>query len=117
MNIIKSYPETLNKATLYAMTSGKQSEKLSSYVDEELNVRGYVLYETPDHETGEVKRVLSILTADNRVLSTISGSFIEEFTRICAIWSDEALPPLQVYQLTSKKGRSYITCGIKLEAV
>ena len=115
--IIKSYPENINKATLYAMTSGKQSEKMSDYAGEELDLKAYVLYDATDAETGENKRVLSVLLSDNRIVSTISKSFLEEFTKIAEIWGCENLPPLQVYQMTSKKGRSYITCGIKIQAV
>ena len=117
MNILKSYPETINKATLYAMTSGTQSEKVSNYVDEEIVVRAYVLYQTTDRESGELKKVLSILNDENRILSTISTTFVEEFERIAEIWGSDTIPPLQVVSKTSKKGRAYITCGIKIEAV
>lgn len=117
MGIIVKYPETINKATLYAMTAGKQAEKMSAYSGEELIVKAYVKYNSIDKDTGEEKIVLSVLTDDNRILSTVSKSFIEEFDKITEIWAGEELPKLTIIQGTSAKGHEYITCGVNIIAV
>lgn len=114
METLAIYPDTMNKATKYALMSAA-GEKLQNYAGQTINVTAYVLYENTDVKTGEVIETLGMLIDDERVTGTISQSFIREFKRIIECWKDEPLPPIAVKTGRSNKGRDYLTCGVDIK--
>lgn len=110
MEVIKKHPEDMNKREEYKLMNSNETKKMSDAEGSVLNPKAWVLYEdtTP---TGEIKKVITLITEDGEIFGTISESFINAFERIVDFFGGE-IGEIKVVSGTSKAGRTYITCDI-----
>lgn len=108
MNILKQYPENLDKKTVFRMTE-EDTLKMSDVEGQELKVDAFVLYEDLNRD-GEEVELLSIMSGEE-VYSTVSKTFIEKFKKIDAKFSADGYSIL-VEGGTSKAGRHYLSCKV-----
>lgn len=112
MEVIKMYPENLGKRDTYRIMNSNETKKMLDAEGSELEVVAWVIYEDdPDAKTGEVKKVLSIQTADGEIFGTISPTFIKEFEKI-ADYFGEDVGNIKVITGTSKAGRTFVSCDV-----
>lgn len=112
MEIIRQYPEELNKKTAYKMMRSPEIKKMMDADGSILELVSWVLYNDTDEQTGEIKEVLSILTADMEMFGTISPTFIKDFKEIADYFGDD-VGNIKVISGKSKNGRTYITCSVE----
>lgn len=105
----------LTKKEVYVMTMA-QTAKMTDAAGQIVDVDKWVMFKDADLKTGEERDVLSIMTADGEVFSTISKVFIEHFLDIVDLFSDEpdGLPAVQIVQGKSKNGRQYLDVTVAL---
>lgn len=108
--LIKHYPETLTNVQLYNLTKSRKAMKMSDADKQILSIAAWALYEDADKTSGEVREVLSILTTDGDVLSTISETFKNDFLDMFDMFGEE-LKKIEVVTGKSKNNRTYVTCA------
>lgn len=108
-NLLKSKPETLTNKQRYLLTMSNQAQKMSDCEGQIVEIDAWALYEDEDSKTGEMKEILSILTADGDVLATISPTFKKDFWNMASAFGDD-LQKIRIVSGLSKNGRKYITC-------
>lgn len=74
-----------------------------------INVRGAAIAESPDVETGEIKRVGMLVSHDGAVYATISGTAIELVECIIDMLTDGEEVSVRTERRRSKQGREYLT--------
>lgn len=79
-----------------------------------LHVDAWMLYEDADRETGELKTLLTI-KSDGKQYTTISNTFIREFTEAWDFFeaAGETVQNVAVLHGESKAGRAYVTCEVR----
>lgn len=105
-----------NKVEKYLMTQSKGAVLLKDIEDgTSIDVTGYIVYAVT--KNGEdTKELLSLITANNEVFTTISATFKEEFRNIWNMF--ESIPtPIVKASGTTKSGRTYITCMLDITKV
>ncbi len=101
----------LNKKDLYkvCMATSLTMQKCDGQI---FDIDMYAIYWDADKKTGEEKRILSILTTDGDVISTISPTAIASFESILDLFqgddAPEAIPSLRIQKGTAKSGRSFV---------
>lgn len=108
-NLLRSNPETLTNKQRYLLTMSNRAQKMSDCEEQIVEIAAWALYEDQDSKTGEMKEILSILTADGDVLATISPTFKKDFLNMVDAFGDE-LQKIRIVAGNSKNGRKYITC-------
>lgn len=111
MEIIRQYPEEMDKRTSYRLMNSSEIQKMSEADGSILEVAAWVIFEDVDESTGEVKKVVTIKTADGELFGTISPTFIREFENMCKHFGND-VGNIKVVSGTSKAGRTFITCDI-----
>lgn len=111
MEIIKTYPEEMDKKTKYRLMKSPNSKKMSDADGKMLSINAWVMYSSEDFSTGEVHDVLSIMTNEGEIYATISSTFIKEFKDIITVFGDE-IDQIEVISRESRAGRKYITCTV-----
>lgn len=111
MEVKVAYPEKLDKRSIYKMVKSAEVQKMIDAAGSELAVVAYVIYDDVDAKTGEVKEVVTIMTADGELFGTISQTFIREFKDIIDAF-DGDVGNIKVITGTSKNNREYVTCSI-----
>lgn len=111
MEVIKQYPEDMDKKTAYKLMNSNATKKMLDAEGAQLEIAAWVIYEDQDNTTGEIKKVLSLGTTDGEIFGTISPTFIREFEKM-ADYFGGALTDISVISGKSKSGRTYITCDI-----
>ena len=107
-NIIEKSRELTNQE-LYLLTMSPKSDSVKNHVGEHIDVSAWLLFEDTDRKTGEVHRVLSILTPENEVLSTISPTFQKDFMDMAELFNNNFA--FEIISGKSKAGREFITCA------
>lgn len=111
MNVIRQYPEGMDKKTAYRLMNSNAAKKMLAAEGSQLEIAAWVVYEDVDESTGEIKKVLSLSTTDGEIFGTISPTFIREFEKMADYFGDD-LTDITVISGKSKSGRTYITCDI-----
>ena len=108
MEIIKSAGE-LNKKEIYALTRGK-AQSLKDCAGMVITPGKWMLY-TDQNSKGEDVEILSIMDVDGEVYTTTSPTFKDEFDYIAGLMDGEDYQ-IEVYNGTSKSGRTFINCSL-----
>ena len=112
MEVIKMYHEDMGKRESYRIMNSNETKKMLDADGSELEVKAWVIYEDdPDEKTGDIKKVLTIMTEDDEIFGTISPTFIKEFEKIAKYFGDD-VGSIKVITGTSKSGRTYVTCDV-----
>lgn len=109
-NLIRNYPETLTNVQIYKLTMDSKGGKMSDAAGQILDIAAWALYEDADTKTGEMREVLSILTVQGDVVSTISATFKKDFLKMVDVFGEE-LKKIEVITGVSKNNRTYVTCA------
>ena len=110
MNILRNYPENINKRDMYKLTQNSNVQKLSAIAGSTITPKQWVLYEDADLKTGEVRKVL-VINADGETFATVSRTFIDSFEKAVDNLGED-LGEILIASGTSKAGRDYINCEI-----
>lgn len=110
MNILRAYPDNLDKRTMYKLTQNANVQKLSTIAGSVITPEKWVLYEDANIKTGEIGKVL-VIEADKEIFATVSRTFIDSFEKAVDNLGED-LGEILVAPGTSKAGRDYINCEI-----
>lgn len=104
---------------LAALTAGDVIELKKVENRTELDVKGYVIQEITNSETGEVFESMLISTT-NGYFATRSVSFQSSLIELYETFGDEVLNDdgtlsIVVYKSTSRNNREFISCGLRGE--
>lgn len=110
MEIIKM-SKNVEGADLYFLTTSPEIEKMTTVKYETLALDKWALFADADRKTGEMRRILSIMSGD-KIYATNSGTFIESFETMLACFEKMGLEVhhIRVTTGTSKGGREFIYC-------
>lgn len=111
MNIIKQ-TENIDRKTLYVMTCGRGTKRLSDCVGQKIDIDCYVIYDR-ENQDGTIAHVLSIKTKDGDIVGTNSRSFVEGFENAVDVLGND-FTAFCVGQYRSKSGHNYLTCDVSL---
>lgn len=106
-----SYKQGVKDAKdLYKLTTSPDIHKLTEKSGEQLSIKCCVRYS--DIIAGEIREAVAIMDKDGVVYSSASPTFIRDFDRMIAIFSefDEVVHTIEVVSGTSRNGRNYLTC-------
>ena len=110
-NIISKSRE-LSKQELYLLTMSPKSDSVKNHVGERIDVEAWLLFEDADKKSGEVHSVLSVLTPDNEVFSSISPTFQRDFLDMAELFHNDFA--FEVISGKSKAGREFVTCALAI---
>lgn len=112
MKIIKSKNEKLTVKEKYLMSMNPEIRRMRDAEGTVIPVENWMLYSGEDRE-GNEQILLSILSEDNVAYATNSRTFIEAFSVLSDMFTDngEEITALKVIGAQSKAGRHFITCA------
>lgn len=110
-NIINKSSELTNQE-LYLLTMSPKADSVKNHVGERIEVSSWVIFEDTDKKSGDVHEVLSILTPDNEVFSTISPTFQGDFLDMAELFHNDFA--FEVVSGKSKAGREFVTCALAI---
>ena len=110
-NIINKSRELSNQE-MYLLTMSPKGDSVKNHVGERIDVSAWVIFEDVDKKTGDVHEVLSVLTPDNEVFSTISPTFQSNFLDMADIFHNDFA--FEVISGKSKAGREFVTCALAI---
>lgn len=110
MEILRSYPENMDRREEFKLTNSKEAQKLSTAAGSVLELEKWIIYMDVDAKTGEMQKVLTIEAA-GEVFATVSKTFIDSFEKAADFFNNN-IGAIQVISGTSKAGREYIDCQI-----
>ena len=110
-NIIEKSRELTNQE-LYLLTMSPKSDSVKNHVGERIEVSAWLLFEDADKKTGEVHSVLSVLTPENEVFSTISPTFQGDFKDMAELFHNDFT--FEIISGKSKAGREFVTCALAI---
>ena len=110
-NIIEKSRELSNQE-LYLLTMNPKADSVKNHVGERFDVAAWLLFEDVDKKTGQVHSVLSILTPENEVFSTISPTFQADFMAMAELFHNDFA--FEIISGTSKAGREFVTCALAI---
>ena len=110
-NILEKSRELTNQE-LYFLTMSPKAESMRNHVGELISVSAWLLFEDVDKKTGEVHQVLSVLTPENEVLSTVSQTFQSDFMDMAELFHNDFA--FEIISGKSKAGREFITCALAI---
>ena len=110
-NIIEKSRE-LSKQEIYLMTMNPKSDSVKNHVGERIDVAAWLIFEDVDKKTGEVHSVLSVLTPENEVFSTISPTFQSDFMDMAELFQNDFA--FEIISGKSKAGREFVTCALAI---
>lgn len=110
-NIIEKSRE-LNNQELYLLTMSPKADSVKNHVGERIEVSAWLEFEDVDKKSGEVHTVLSVLTPENEVYSTISPTFQSDFKDMAELFHNDF--SFEVISGTSKAGREFVTCALAI---
>lgn len=117
MTIVKTMPENLteNKKMLYVLTKGQST--MAKTIDERQRLTPVAFCEFIDTDKdGKENNVLSILTEECGVVSTISNTFRREFYDMADMFAGEEFS-FRVIHGKTKAGRDFTSCTLYVEDV
>lgn len=110
-NIITKSREMTNEE-LYLLTMSPKADSVKNHVGERIDVYAWAIFEDVDKKTGEVHKVLSILTPENETFATISPTFQNDFLDMAELFQNDFA--FEVISGKSKAGREYVTCALAI---
>ena len=110
-NIINQSRELTNQE-IYFLTMSPKSGSVKDHVGERIKVSAWVVFEDTDKKNGEVHEVLSILTPDNEVFSSVSPTFKGDFMDMAELFHNDF--SFEIVSGKSKAGREYVTCYLAI---
>lgn len=110
-NIINKSRELSNQE-LYLLTMSPKADSVKNHVGERIDVSAWLVYEDVDKKSGEVHTLLSVLTPENDVLSSISPTFQEDFMNMAELFHNDFA--FEIISGKSKAGREFITCALAI---
>ena len=110
-NIIEKSRELTNQE-LYLLTMSPKADSVKNHVGERIDVSAWLLFEDVDKKTGEVHSVLSVLTPENEVFSTISPTFQADFMDMVELFKNDFA--FEIVSRKSKAGRQFVTCVLAI---
>lgn len=110
-NIIEKSRE-LTDQELYLLTMSPKADSVKNHVGERVDMSAWLLFEDTDKKTGEVHKVLSVLTPENEVLSTISQTFQSDFMDMAELFHNEFA--FEIISGKSRAGREFVTCALAI---
>lgn len=110
-NIINQSRELSNQE-IYFLTMSPKADSVKNHVGERIEVSAWVTFEDTDKKTGEVHSVLSVLTPENEVFSSISPTFQADFMDMAELFHNDFA--FEIVSGKSKAGREFITCALAI---
>lgn len=110
-NIIEKSREFSNQE-LYFLTMSPKADSIKNHVGERIEVSAWVLFEDADKKTGEVHSVLSVLTPDYEVFTSISPTFQSDFKEMAELFHNDF--SFEIISGKSKAGREFVTCALAI---
>lgn len=110
-NIIEKSRE-LSDQELYLLTMSPKADSVKNHVGERIEVYAWLMFEDVDKKTGEVHSVLSVLTQENEVFSTISPTFQADFMDMAELFHNDFA--FEIISGKSKAGRDFVTCALAI---
>ena len=110
-NIIEKSRELTNQE-LYLLTMSPKADSVKNHIGERVDVAAWLLFEDADKRTGEVHQVLSVLTPENEVFTTISPTFQADFMDMAELFNNEFA--FEIISGKSKAGREFVTCALDI---
>lgn len=108
---IKEMSREFTKVEKYLMTIAPDIQSLKDIEDGvSIPVDGYILFNDVK-DTGEVQKIISIITPDKKVYSGQSSTFIKSVKDIEAVMDGEKFSIVKISGKT-KAGRDYINCTL-----
>ena len=112
MKNITNKSRDLNNQEIYFLTMSPKSDSMKNHVGERIDVSAWAIFEDVDKKTEEVHEVLSILTPDNEVFSTISPTFKADFLDMAELFHNDFA--FEIISGKSNAGREYVTCALAI---
>lgn len=112
MKNITNKSRELTNEEIYLLTMSPKAESVKNHVGECIEVSAWVIFEDVDKKSGEVHSVLSVLTPDNKVFSTISTTFQSDFLDMAELFHNDFA--FEVISGKSKAGREFVTCALAI---
>lgn len=111
MNIKRASKE-LSAKEMYNLTMNPTTRKMKDFVDSEVEIECFTVYEDVNEKTGELQDILAIQTISDGVVATNSPTFIRDFDKMWGLFEQmgETVHAVNVITGTSKAGREFITC-------
>lgn len=110
-NVINKSRELTNQE-IYLLTMSPKADSVKNHIGERIDVSAWLIFEDVDKKSGEVHSVLSVLTPDNEVFSTISPTFQRDFLDMAEIFQNDFA--FEVISGKSKAGREFVTCALAI---
>lgn len=110
-NIIEKSRELTNQE-LYLLTMSPKADSVKNHVGERIEVYAWLMFEDVDKKTGDVHSVLSVLTPENEVFSTISPTFQSDFMDMADLFHNDFA--FEIISGKSKAGREFVTCALAI---
>ena len=110
-NIIQKSRELTNQE-LYFLTMSPKADSVKNHIGERIEVSAWLLFEDADKKTGENHSVLSVLTPENEVFTTISPTFQADFMDMAEIFNNDFA--FEIISGKSKAGREFVTCALAI---
>ena len=110
-NIINKSRELTNQE-IYLLTMSPKADSVKNHIGERIDVSAWLIFEDTDKKSGEVHSVLSVLTHDNEVFSTISPTFQSDFMDMAELFQNDFA--FEVISGKSKAGREFVTCALAI---
>ena len=112
MKNVKNKSRELNNQELYLLTMSPKTDSVKNHVGERIEVSAWAVYEDVDKKSGELHDVLSVLTPDNEVFSSISPTFQSDFMDMAELFHNDFA--FEVISGKSKAGREFVTCALAI---
>lgn len=110
-NIINKSRELTNQE-IYLLTMSPKADSVKKHIGERIDVSAWAVFEDTDKKTGEVHSVLSVLTPENEVVSSVSPTFQSDFMDMAELFHNDFA--FEVISGKSKAGREFITCALAI---
>lgn len=110
-NIIDKSRE-LNNQELYLLTMSPKADSVKNHVGERIEVSAWIQFEDVDKKTGDIQTILSVLTPENEVFSSISPTFQADFKDMAELFHNDFA--FEVISGKSKAGRDFVTCALAI---
>lgn len=110
-NIIEKSRELTNQE-IYLLTLSPKADSVKNHVGERIDVSAWLIYEDVDKKTGELHQILSVLTPENEVFSSISPTFQGDFMDMAELFHNEFA--FEIISGKSNAGREFVTCALAI---
>ena len=110
-NIIEKSRE-LTPQEIYLLTMSPKAESVKNHSGERIEVSAWAEFEDVDKKTGEIHTVLSVLTPENEVYSSISPTFQTDFKIMAELFHNDFA--FEVMTGKTKAGREFVTCSLAI---